>query len=112
MDSGEFDAHLVEVGRHYRAKRDALAGALAATCAADASWPVPDGGFCIWLTLNRGGADHLSDVARRHGVAFLPQSYFSATGADGPRLRLAYGERSIPELVEGAHRLGRALRDR
>ena len=112
LASGQFDGHLVDVRAEYRRKRDALVTAMDACCADQASWSVPDGGFCVWLTLAEGTADELSDVARGHGVAFLPQSYFSATGADGPRLRLAYGERPIPDLVEGARRLGRALRAR
>jgi 2-aminoadipate transaminase len=110
--SGEFDSHVAGVCARYRGKRDALAEALTEACGDAAEWPLPDGGFCIWMTLAEGTADQLAAVGRRHGVAFLPQSYFSATGADGPRLRLAYGEQAVPDLLEGARRLGAAVHDR
>jgi DNA-binding transcriptional MocR family regulator len=110
--SGQFDMHVAEVCGHYRRKRDAVAGALTEACGDAAEWRLPDGGFCIWMTLAEGTADQLAAAGRRHGVAFLPQSYFSATGSDGPRLRLAYGEGAVPDLLEGARRLGAAVHDR
>jgi DNA-binding transcriptional MocR family regulator len=112
LASGEFDDHVLEVRVLYQSKRDALAEALGRYCSDHATWKAPHGGFFVWMTLNEAFSDGLSQVARRHDVAFLPQSYFSVTSSDGPCLRLAFGERSIPDLEEGARRLGRAMEDR
>jgi DNA-binding transcriptional MocR family regulator len=112
LASGEFDTHLTEIRAHYQCKRDTLAEALARHCSEHATWKVPDGGFFVWLSLAHGSGDALLETARRHDVAFLPQSYFSASSLDGRCLRLAYGERDMPELDEGARRLGLAMEDR
>lgn len=110
--TGAYPAHVDDLRHAYRARRDALLGALAEHLP-DASWTQPRGGFFTWVTLP-GGVDAaaLLPAAEARGVSYVPGRRFYATG-DGGRsaLRLAFTRYPEAELAEGARRIASAVRD-
>jgi 2-aminoadipate transaminase len=111
VGGGEFDDHLARVNAHYRAKRDVVVSALVASCATQATWSTPRGGFFVWATLDGVDVRSLEAVAAAHGVGFFGTPYFSAGTGDAQGIRLAYGELDSGELAEGVRRLSHAIAD-
>jgi DNA-binding transcriptional MocR family regulator len=106
---GYYDAHLARVTDLYRARRDALIGALAAYCAPFSHWNEPEAGFYIWLTLDQGDVRELMVDTARHHVKFLAGPYFSPGRPDHRGIRLSYSALTDGQLEEGARRLGLAM---
>jgi DNA-binding transcriptional MocR family regulator len=109
MEDGDFDRRLGRALPHYLSKRDSLLAALDDCCAGLGQWNTPRGGFFIWFVLASGDVDHLAQAAMTEGVRFLSGPYFSSHQPDRRGVRLAYGELSADNLVEGAHRFSRAI---
>ncbi len=109
MRDGRFDRHLRRAVPFYRSKRDSLVAALDDCCAGLGQWNIPRGGFFTWFVLTSGDVDAVAQAAMKEGVRFLSGPYFSSHKPDRRGIRLAYGELSSDELVEGAHRFSRAI---
>jgi 2-aminoadipate transaminase len=110
LESGSYPAHVEELRDTYRARRDALAAALAEHLPPGCHFALPGGGFFIWVTLPEGvTANALLPAAERHGVSFVPAARAMLDGGDGG-LRLAFSFYEPAALAEGARRLGAALR--
>jgi DNA-binding transcriptional MocR family regulator len=110
--TGAYPAHVDDLRRLYRARRDALLAALAEHMPG-ASWTQPRGGFFTWVTLPNGlDAAALLPAAEARGVSYVPGRRFYATG-DGGRsaLRLAFTRYAEADLAEGARRIAAAARD-
>jgi DNA-binding transcriptional MocR family regulator len=110
--TGAYPAHVDDLRRLYRARRDALLAALAEHMPG-ASWTQPRGGFFTWVTLPNGlDAAALLPAAEARGVSYVPGRRFYATG-DGGRstLRLAFTRYAESDLAEGARRIAAAARD-
>lgn len=110
LDDPEFPAHVAGVRAAYRARRDALDGALRAKLAGELAWQRPGGGMFLWARLARGGdAADLLKVALEHGLAFVPGGEFHPPGAGRDTLRLNFTHTPEARLAEGVDRLARAL---
>jgi len=109
---GFLDGHIEVLRATYRARRDALADALARFMPDGCSWKVPGGGFFVWLRLPEGfDSTTLLPEAEKMGVSFVPGPRF-CTGEGGERfLRLAFSLLPEAELIEGARRLGGVMRE-
>jgi DNA-binding transcriptional MocR family regulator len=112
LERGYLRAHLKRTVPEYRARRDALAGALAEGLPDDVEWTPPPRGLVLWLTL----PEWMDPVAvyeetSRQGVLVTPGVLYSASGRDRHALRLAFCGEKPDRLVEGARRLCRALRE-
>jgi DNA-binding transcriptional MocR family regulator len=106
-----FEEHLAGLRRRYRARRDALDGALSARLAADLAWHRPGGGMFLWARLRAGGdAAALLERALEEGLAFVPGGEFHGEGEGRDTLRLNFSHSDEARLAEGAGRLARALR--
>jgi DNA-binding transcriptional MocR family regulator len=103
--SGEFESHVIDGNAHYRRKRDVLLDELNASCRDAAEWDAPDGGFFVWLRLREASVRAVEAEAARHDVGFLSAPYFSAGDCTTQGIRLAYGELSAEQIVEGVARL-------
>lgn len=109
--TGGYDRHLAANLLAYRARRDALAGALREHLAT-VRFRTPGGGWFLWLRLpDWAPVDRLLPYAARHGVSFLPGSRCYVTGAGVDRVRLSFSLFDPPRLVEAAGRLAAALND-
>ncbi len=108
---GLFDQQVNHLRTVYRARRDALVGALRASLPAGSSVMVPGGGFFTWVRLPEGfDAVQLLPRAEAVGVAYLPGSRFHLDGGGTNTLRVAFSLYP-PEILEDAgNRLGQALR--
>lgn len=101
LRDGSYHKHVVELQHAYRAKRDAMLGALRHFMPAGVHWTTPHGGLYFWLTLPpnfdtaRGGGFFKSCVER--GVLYVPGEYcFQPDPATGKlptnHLRLSFGQ--------------------
>jgi 2-aminoadipate transaminase len=108
-DLGE---HIASLAAHYRPRRDALLAGLAEHLPAGSAWTQPSGGLFVWVTLPDGmDAEALLPRALERGVAFVPGRAFYAGEWNPATLRASFATASPEDLLEGAARLGAAIRD-
>ncbi|NKZ06354.1 MocR-like pyridoxine biosynthesis transcription factor PdxR [Actinomadura latina] len=112
LRSGGYDRHLRTMRRRYRARRDALAGALAARLP-DARVHGVSAGIHLYVELPAGcDEDEVVARAARAGVAVTgARSLWSAgrAGTAPPALVLGYAGLSETRLVKAAELLGQAV---
>lgn len=112
LERGYLVAHLNRIRGEYRARRDALCGALAKHLPASVRFRVPPRGTTLWLELPDDlDPEAVFEEARRRGVLVSPSTLYRVdrSAAGGAALRLVYGSESPQRLVEGAKRLGAAI---
>ncbi len=110
LEEGEIQRHARRVRGIYRARRDAMAGALGRELAGALSFQVPPGGMALWAAARRGiDVDAWSARARAGGVVFSTGREFALD--DRPRrfLRLGYAQRSEAEIAEAVRRMAASL---
>lgn len=109
---GRYQTHLRRSVRAYRARRDALLGALARDLP-DASVWAPKGGLFAWVELPEGvSASALRSAAHRRGVDFVPGTRFFPDPADGERFaRLNFAVHDPTRIERGVVRLAAAVAD-
>jgi 2-aminoadipate transaminase len=91
----------------YRARRDALAGALARELPAGSDFTVPAGGLFLWATLPAGlDTDDVLVRSLSRQVAFVPGRAAYLDGQGSRSLRLNFSAVDEDTLREGARRLG------
>lgn len=110
-EAGGFETSVGRLQAAYRARRDALLGALAEHLPPGAAWTRPAGGFFVWITLP-GGVDAAALLPRAEetGVSYLPGERFHLEGGGRSALRLAFTRYEPHALAEAARRLGGLLR--
>jgi len=90
----------------YRARRDAMLAALAATMPAGCDWTRPAGGFFVWLRLPEGiDSKAMLPRAVSARVAYVPGTGFFADGSGGGHARLSYSLPHPDQITEGVRRL-------
>jgi DNA-binding transcriptional MocR family regulator len=104
-------AHLATIRRTYRARRDAMLGALADSFPAACRWTRPEGGMFIWVTLpERLDAESLLRRSlAEEKIAFVPGGSFHADGTGRNTLRLNFSLNSEAVAIAGISRLGGVL---
>jgi 2-aminoadipate transaminase len=91
LSDPRFPAHRERVRALYRARRDAMEGALRTHMPATCEWQVPAGGMFFWLRLPEGqDAQALLARALAERIAFVPGHAFHASTPDARTLRLSY----------------------
>jgi len=120
LERGLLEAHLARVTSAYRQRRDALAAALRESLPEEVTFRLPDRGVVLWLSLPTGIDPEVAyEAARLEGVLVSPGSVYTVTADNSTLagrtpspagLRLTYCSEPAERLVEGAHRLGRALK--
>lgn len=102
----DLDPILRQRREELRHRRDTLVGLLAEHLP---SWHVqhPAGGLCAWVTIPRGNAVDLAELARQHGVAVQPGPALSVDDGNRRALRIVFA-RPEDVLREGVHRLAAA----
>jgi 2-aminoadipate transaminase len=107
LDDPRSDALLDAQRDVYRARRDALAGALTTELPPGSSWTMPAGGLFLWATLPRGlDSDDLLVRCLSRQVAFVPGRAAYLDGQGARALRLNFSAVDEDTLREGARRLG------
>jgi DNA-binding transcriptional MocR family regulator len=103
--------HLRRLRAELRARRDALAAALARHAPELDLAGLPAGGLHLWVALPAGMDDvALSAAAASEGVVVFPGRPWFPAEPPAPFLRLTYAATTPDALDEGARRLARALR--
>lgn len=111
LAEGRLPGRVEGLRAEYRAKRDALEGALRRTAPEGVTWHQPQGGFFLWPSLPEGGdGRRLLQVALTEGVAFVAGEAFHVDGGGQRQLRLAYSQLSLDRLPVAAERLSQAIR--
>jgi DNA-binding transcriptional MocR family regulator len=111
MERGYLRAHGVRMREVYRARRDALEGALKKSLPPGVHWHTPTHGLVLWLTLPAGlDAERVADEAERAGVLVGPGSLWSVGARSAAALRLSFSAEPEARLVEAARRLGKVLK--
>jgi len=111
---GLFDAHIDEVNKVYRRKRDIAAAAVRDHCSPWLTFRLPDGGFYLWLEMDSSiDWEKVRIEAERSGVMFRPGERFMTQ--DAAKLghqffRLAFSHVDDQELERGIKVLGQALK--
>jgi 2-aminoadipate transaminase len=111
LAAGFLPEHLARVRVMLRERYDALAGGLEAGLPGQARWPVPDGGYFLWLELPGGlRSDDLLAECERAGVTFAPGSGFFFGGGGERYARLCFSSPPLADIRAGADRLTAAAR--
>ncbi len=115
-----YHRHVETLRDSYRAKRDALLGALQRHMPqqADLHWTHPHGGLYSWVTLperfdtSRGG--EMFQACLEAGTLYVPGEYCFQPDEHGHlpvnHLRLSFGQVAIEEIEPGVERLARVVR--
>jgi 2-aminoadipate transaminase len=118
LASRAYDAHVARLRQVYRAKRDAMLGALEEEFRdpPHIMWTRPAGGLYVWATfpagMESGPSSRLLRAALDEGVLYVPGEYgYSPDGGPAPRntARLSFGEATPGQIREGVRRLRRAV---
>jgi 2-aminoadipate transaminase len=111
MERGYMRAHAGRVRQAYRARRDALHGALQKALPSSVRWQLPSHGVVMWLRLPPElEAQAVYEEAQRQGVQVSPSALWSTTARPEPALRICFCAEPEARLVEGARRLGKAIK--
>jgi 2-aminoadipate transaminase len=111
MERGYLRAHSNRVRHVYRAQRDALSEALQKYLPKSLAWHLPSYGVVLWIKLPNGlDPERVSAEAQRRGVLVSPSSQFAVGARAEPALRLVFSAEPEERLVEGARRLGKAIK--
>jgi 2-aminoadipate transaminase len=110
-DDARLDAHIARIRTTYRARRDAMIGALEREMPPHVRWNVPDGGMFLWATAGNGvDTEELFARAVRDAVVFVPGRPFYPNKERGDGMRLNFSAMPEPRIAEGIARLARAVR--
>ena len=101
-----YDAQVARARAVYRARRDAMLGALERHAPSGLRWKKPDGGMFIWVAL----PEHLDTGillrrALRQDIAFVPGAAFHADGSGHNTLRLSFSLSDEAQIEIGIFKL-------
>lgn len=111
LDRGYLRAHLNHTQPEYRARRDALEGALRAHLPDRFSWKTPERGVTLWLPLPAElDPERVFEEASRRGVLIAPSTVYEVERRAEPGVRLTFCAEPPKRLAEGGRRLAEAIR--
>ncbi len=106
-----FGAHIADVRKTYRIRRDQMLAALDRRMPPGVTWTRPEGGMFIWVTLpeHLDGAELLQQAIARARVAFVPGQAFFADGSGRNTLRLSFSNSGLDAIDTGIARLAKVI---
>ena len=104
---GNFEPNVARVNGLLGARRDAMLDALERNLGGSATWSRPEGGYFVWVDLDRDAPTVVA--AEAEGVTFVSGQDFFADGSGAQSLRLAFSFVSTDEIAEGVSRLAQLL---
>ncbi len=109
---GYLDKHLRRTKRIYKARRDALLETMGEHFPKELTWTKPKGGFCLWVNLPKELKSlALYHYCRERGVEFAVANFFWPGKQDASGFRLSWSLLEEGEIIDGATRLGAALKE-
>ncbi len=115
IESGFEALHVPKLLQVYRERRDALLGAASEHLSQWFEWESPPGGMFVWMRARPSvdappvDTSKLYSFALEEKVAFVPSSVFDFEGKLTTAMRLNFTRSSPEVIVEGVHRLRRAV---
>ncbi|MCW5667760.1 MAG: PLP-dependent aminotransferase family protein [Piscinibacter sp.] len=104
--------HVPTIRARYRARRDAMAAALARHLPPGCRWQAPRGGMFFWVELPEGiDAAALLPHAVERGMAFVPGAPFFAERPQANTLRLSFVTVAPEQIERGVELLAQALKE-
>lgn len=104
------DAHIDELKRIYKRRRDIMLEELDDHFPEGTSWTTPEGGFFIWVTLPDGvDTTAMAPQARERGVEYLPGKSCFVVDSGANMLRLSYSFARDEEIRDGIKILGEII---
>ncbi len=111
LEEGEVQRHVRKVRAVYRARRDALAEALARHLGHALDFTVPAGGMTLWARCAPElDAAAWAERSLRAGVCFAHGGHFTFDGAPHPAVRLGFAGLRESELHDAVRRMARTLK--
>lgn len=108
---GHLGPHIARLVTRYKARRDAMLAALAASMPDGVSWTRPRGGFFVWLTLPEPLTGQLVlSEAQRRGITFPPGEPFFAGEGGERHIRLPFSYVSAADIEWGVDMLAQTIR--
>ena len=105
------DRQLPILRKHYAHKRDVMEEALRRELGDVVSWPKPQGGFFLWITLPQEiDAAHMIARAIEQGVIYVTGDAFYVDGSGQNTLRLSFSAPTPDRIRAGVSRLAATLR--
>lgn len=112
IENGLLERQLTAFKTDYRKRKTALVNALRDNLPNAVRFVEPGGGFFIWLEFPDTVDTHqVLSVALEQNVGFLPGVKFSGRTDLKNFARLSFSYYDVPQLEEGARRLGQAVRE-
>jgi DNA-binding transcriptional MocR family regulator len=112
IEMGLLHTQLATLKKTYTKRKIALCKALKTYLPDTVRFIEPDGGFFVWLAFPEEiDTKHMLAKARRQHVGYLPGVKFSSLGKLKNCARLCFAYFDIPELEEGARRLGNVVEE-
>jgi 2-aminoadipate transaminase len=111
LERGYLRAHAQRIRHEYRTRRDALDVALRKVLPRSMHWHVPAHGMVLWLPLPPElDPQSLYDECLRRGVLVSASGLWAVGPQAEPGVRLGFCAESPERLIEGARRLGKAVK--
>lgn len=111
LRNADVNAHIAKIRKIYRERCDFMQNLLDKYIDKRVTYTHPDGGLFLWCSLPEGcDSQELSDIALKHGVAFVPGRDFMVD-SDAPcrHFRLNYSTPTYENMEKGIIRLGKAV---
>jgi DNA-binding transcriptional MocR family regulator len=106
------EKHIAELQSIYRNRRDVMIEALNTHVGQNATWDTPNGGFFVWITLNKPElVSNVVERCRTQGVLVRSGAVFRIDGADLGSIRLAFSHATHDEIRAGVEILGQAIKE-
>lgn len=106
LSTQDWKGQIVAFKDMYRARRDAMLGALREYMPPGTTWTEPKGGFFVWVTLPEGlDSQAMLPRAVTARVAYTPGTAFYADGLGSRNMRLSYCFPTPDRIREGVRRL-------
>jgi len=111
MKNGSLAEHIEVLRAGYRARRDAMYGALRAEMPDGVTWTRTEGGFFVWLRLAPEiDVERVMTTAAEERVVAMPGTACFTDGRGTHNLRLSFSLQPADRIAEGVRRLARAIR--
>ncbi len=110
FNQGYLDKHIDLLCSNYRKKMQAMLAAMDKYFPAEVRWTKPEGGLFFWITLPSGlSSTEILRTAIERGVAFVPGTAFSPSGANDNTMRLSFSTATEVQIKLGMQKLGEVL---
>ena len=110
LASGHYERHLRRFRNTLKNQVAITAQAIATYFPADTRLTAPEGGFILWLTLDKKiNAEQLFHTAKREKIFIIPGTICSTTGRFANCLRISCGHPWNEKMEEGMEKLGRLV---